>query len=338
MMTTSNDNNSNSGSGGGNSMSTTANAATSTTNTVTMVYLFTYPPMPHCMSASPFALKVESFLRVYKIPYELKYTLFGGSKSTIPYIRFNDSTNGEEINDTNLIIPRLMKEFHIDESTILTTEQMAVSHATLRMVEEHTMQYCFYYRYGLHIHDYYNVLDIPHRLFKSDTSWFGKLAMLIVPNMSSKYSMKKMKYRGLLDRFSNDEMWKFSFDDLQAISNYLGETKKWFHGGDSPTTIDCVLYGHLSQFLYIPLEYPQVKYIQEHCPNLIRYVDRFRDTYYPDFEEKCKEVEADMTIRPEKTASKKEKENNTSGWLSTVGTIAIVATVAIAAGIKFQKT
>ena len=281
-------------SGDSNSCDVNNNKMRRSDTVVQMVYLFTYPPMPHCMSASPFALKVESFLRVYNIPYELRYTLFGGSKSTIPYIRFNDEKVGEEINDTNLIIPRLMKEFNIDESKILSKEQLTVSHAVLRMVEEHTIQYCFYYRYALHIHDYYDVLDIPHRLFNSDTSFFGRLAMWIVPNMSSKYSMKKMKYRGLLDRFSDEEMWNFSFDDLQAISNYLGDTKLWFHGGDTPTAIDCVLYGHLSQFLYIPLDYPQTKYIREKCPNLIRYVDRFRDTYYPDFEEKCKEVEADI--------------------------------------------
>ena len=40
---------------------------------------------------------------------------------------------------------------------------------------------------------------------------------------------------------------------------YLGN--KTFLHGDTPTTIDCALFGHLAQFLYIPLEFPQV-YIQ----------------------------------------------------------------------------
>jgi len=42
------------------------------------------------------------------------------------------------------------------------------------------------------------------------------------------------------------------------IFRYLGN-KKFLHG-DTPTTIDCVIFGHLAQFLYIPMEFPQVSF------------------------------------------------------------------------------
>mmetsp|Transcript_9684 Transcript_9684/g.20825 ORF Transcript_9684/g.20825 Transcript_9684/m.20825 type:complete len:104 (+) Transcript_9684:604-915(+) len=44
------------------------------TTPVHKVYLFTFPPVPRVRNISPFSLKVESFLRLYDIPYEIEGT------------------------------------------------------------------------------------------------------------------------------------------------------------------------------------------------------------------------------------------------------------------------
>lgn len=80
-------------------------------------------------------------------------------------------------------------------------------------------------------------------------------------------------------------MDQFSFDDLEAISKILG--KKKFLFGDKPTTIDCTLFGHLAQFIYLPLAFPQKEFINKECPNLAEFVDRMRDTFWPDWKEMC---------------------------------------------------
>ena len=50
-------------------------------------------------------------------------------------------------------------------------------------------------------------------------------------------------------------VWDQASQDLQALSTLLGD-KQYFHR-DSPTTIDCMIFGHLAQFLYIDIGFPQ---------------------------------------------------------------------------------
>jgi len=73
------------------------------TTPVHKVYLFTFPPVPRVRNISPFSLKVESFLRLYDIPYEMVPTFTFSSKGQMPYIRLN-SIDGMEIPDSNVII------------------------------------------------------------------------------------------------------------------------------------------------------------------------------------------------------------------------------------------
>ena len=64
-----------------------------------------------------------------------------------------------------------------------------------------------------------------------------------------------------------------SFKDLKAISDLLNN--KDYLLGKSPTTVDCVLFGHLAQFLYIDIGFPQKTYLEQNCPNLVSKSDIF---------------------------------------------------------------
>ena len=70
-----------------------------------------------------------------------------------------------------------------------------------------------------------------------------------------------------------------------AISNILDSKK--FLLGDEPTTIDCTLLGHLAQFLFIDIGFPQKKFLDENCGNVVEYVDRMLDRFWPDWKEQC---------------------------------------------------
>jgi hypothetical protein len=55
--------------------------------------------------------------------------------------------------------------------------------------------------------------------------------------------------------------WYFSsilfylLQDLEALSVLVGD-KPFFHGA-APTSVDCAIFGHLAQFLYIDIGFPQ---------------------------------------------------------------------------------
>jgi hypothetical protein len=34
-----------------------------------------------------------------------------------------------------------------------------------------------------------------------------------------------------------------------------------------------LLFGHLAQFLNIPMDFPQKQYMMDHCDNVVRYID-----------------------------------------------------------------
>jgi glutathione S-transferase len=246
-----------------------------------VVYLHTFLTSPHVYNISPFAIKVESFLRLNSIPYEMVYTMKFGSKGQIPYVILN----GEEICDSNVIIPKLKDYFKTDrDAAALTPEQRACDHAVMRMLEEHTAQIGFYYRYGLHMDEFFEALDVPTRMFHADTSCKGATIAAFWRNFQPGMTKKKMRFRGLAQH-SDHELWKFSADDFKALSDLLSE-KKYFHG-DQASTIDCVVFAQLSQFLFIPIQFPQTAFLNSECINLIAFVHRFRDSFWPDWDKLC---------------------------------------------------
>lgn len=68
-----------------------------------MVYIVQFPVSPKIRTISPFALKLETWLRLKKIKYEPIYSLKFSQKGQIPYIELN----GEQIPDSNQIIKTL---------------------------------------------------------------------------------------------------------------------------------------------------------------------------------------------------------------------------------------
>lgn len=241
------------------------------------VILFSFPRSPRVRNISPFALKVESFLRMHNIPFESIGTFkFSPKKGQMPYIRLNCRENGPLVADSNFIIQFLSKKLGIDEveKTLLTKEQTATSHAFTRMIEEHTTQIGFYYRYALNM-DGFRAAVLPDGWFRS---WMVSFIFPLVMPMAFK---KKNKYVSF-GRHSDEEKWTISCQDIQSISDYLGEKRFMF--GDEPTTLDCTLFGHFAQFLYIPLNFPQKIYIHENCDNIVKYMNRFKELYWKDWD------------------------------------------------------
>jgi glutathione S-transferase len=242
------------------------------------IFVYTFPSVPHVVSISPFALKLESYMRINKIAYEPIYGMKFSSKGMIPYVRLDNSDDGEEIADSNVVLARLKAEQaeNADTDAHLTPEQKAMTHSLTRMLEEHTAQIGFYYRYGLHMPEFVEALEIEDRFgTESVKRW--------LPNQPD-LTKTKMKMRGLT-RHSDDELWQFCNDDLQAVSDYLGDKPYMF--GNTPSTADCVVFGHVSQLLWIPIDFPMQTYLKEKCPNVVDFMHRFREEFWPDWDELC---------------------------------------------------
>ncbi|EDO42403.1 predicted protein [Nematostella vectensis] len=83
---------------------------------------------------SPFCLKLECFLRMAKIPYEIDTSLVFSSKKKFPWIEYK----GTKMADSQFCIEYLSQEFGVDLDSGLSPEQKAVSTSLRVMLEENT--------------------------------------------------------------------------------------------------------------------------------------------------------------------------------------------------------
>ena len=86
-------------------------------------------------------------------------------------------------------------------------------------------------------------------------------------------------------RLDPDEVMELSFRDLDVLSVMLAD--KPYLLGEEVTSLDCTVFGHLTQFLFIDINFPQEKYLREKCPNLVNLVERIKLEIWPDWEEMC---------------------------------------------------
>jgi len=237
-----------------------------------IVYLVQFPVSPYIRSISPFALKLETYFRLKNVPYEPVYSQKFSTKGQTPYIELN----GKQIPDSNQIIQELEKRGIANPDEFLNPSEKAVNHLATVAIENHTCLASLHWRYGFNMPEFYEKLMEPFFV----KVWSLQVFRYLVP----RGMLLRTKLHGL-GRHSLDEVAEFSYQDLDALSILLGD--KLFFNGDSPTTVDCTIFGHLVQFVYLPLDIPQKLYIKEKCPNLAKFVDRMRETFWPDWTQMC---------------------------------------------------
>ena len=94
---------------------------------------------------SPFALKLETFLRMAGIKYVVDTEEPQGARGKCPWI----TINGVEMSDSELIIDYLTKHFNRPIKEELSPSQHAIGRAVQVMLDEHTILAVAYKRYVL---------------------------------------------------------------------------------------------------------------------------------------------------------------------------------------------
>lgn len=102
-----------------------------------IVVLHQMPPNYRVLSVSPPCLKLETYLRMNKIPYESEYSFNMSSKGKVPWIEYN----GSAVADSNFIIRFLNQEFQFDPDAHLSVVEKAMAHSMLVTLQENTYWY-----------------------------------------------------------------------------------------------------------------------------------------------------------------------------------------------------
>jgi len=220
-----------------------------------------------CPNLSPFALKVESFLRLTGIKYVVDTDAPFGPKGKCPWITLNRIDTA----DSEFILERLVNEFGIDlESHLSKTEKASAEMA--RIVAEEQLFWCvIYWRYWL---------DQCTSFLKSQTAMFSGLGKYIFLKFITKSIRKKADAHGI-GRHSEEEIFLITQKTLQILSDYLGPQS--FFGGSHPCKADCAIFGQLSQLMW---NAPDSKYedlMKVNFPRLANYCKTMKDRLFPDW-------------------------------------------------------
>ncbi|KAK7082017.1 hypothetical protein SK128_002002 [Halocaridina rubra] len=232
-----------------------------------VVVLHSFPRGKFCPNLSPFVVKLETYLRMAAIPYELDTVEPIGPKGKCPWI----TLNGEEIADSQLIMEKLSKLYGKNFSTHLSEEQKALALSMRIMIEEHFLWCLILWRYIIDEgRSFFNGMIVP-KVFH------------VVFFLLKRYLKKACHMQGI-GRHSYEEIEEMGRKDLAALSSWLGD--KPFFMGEKPTEVDCAIFGMLSQIQWNSAGSPYLHMLESDFVNLSAYCLRVKEKFWPDWN-KC---------------------------------------------------
>lgn len=231
-----------------------------------MIKLYQFAPAWDVPNLSPFCVKVETYLKMAGLPYEVFDAIPPKApKGQLPFIE----DNGKRIGDSQFIIEYLKQTYGDSVDGHLTPAERAVSNAMQRLIENHLCWAFVFARWG-----------------KRDENWaenkraiFGKLPPVVrslVPVLARRHMLKEMRGHGM-GRHTEAEIYLLGRRDLDALSDYLDQ-KPWFMG-EKPTTLDASAFGLLANILWCPIESPLKEHLST-LTNLTAFCERVRERYY----------------------------------------------------------
>ncbi|MGB8700861.1 MAG: Tom37 metaxin N-terminal-like domain-containing protein, partial [Thermosynechococcaceae cyanobacterium] len=183
-----------------------------------MITLYQFEPAWGLPNASPFCLKLETYLRMAKLPFECVYDadLQKAPKGKMPYI----SDKGKIIADSNFIIAYLKETYGDPLDAHLSRSERAVMVAMQRLIEE-----------NLYWAGVYSRWQVPQNWPVTKAAFFDGFPPVlrwIIPIIARKQTLKNLDGQGM-GKHSESEVYTIGKTDLTALSDFLDD-KPFFMG------------------------------------------------------------------------------------------------------------
>lgn len=234
-----------------------------------MITLYQFAPTWGIPNLGQFNVKVETYLRMTKLPYQVIETMpLKGPKGKLPFIE----DDGHKVADSHFILEYLKDKYNVPLDEGLNAEQHAIMIAMQRLLEEHL------YWVGMYA-----------RWLYTDKNWqinkkaiFGGLPPVIRDIAALIYRrliIGKQIYGQGMGRHKSHDIFHLGKIDLDAISAFLAD--KPYFMGDKPTSLDASAFGILINTVRSPIESP-VKDYGLTLKNLPVYCDRMMGEFFPE--------------------------------------------------------
>lgn len=231
-----------------------------------MLTLHQPPPAWGLPNISPFCVKLETYLRMTRRPYQVALpSVRLGPKGKVPYIVDGDTVMG----DSSLIIDYLVRTYGDPLDGALDARQRALGHAVRGMVEEH-----LYFAVGTL--RWSNPDAWPHL-----RSAFRPMLPPVIGGLILRGVRRSMAAKARaqgIGRHSRDEILGLVAADLDALDALL--VGPYVHGA-AATSLDAMLYGFLVQLAYVPWDSAEKRLVHAR-PRLIEYAERMKAAFWAD--------------------------------------------------------
>ncbi|MBO6826679.1 MAG: glutathione S-transferase family protein [Sneathiella sp.] len=217
------------------------------------------------MQPSPFGLKLETWMRMNKLPYEVSFSATKmGPKGKVPFVTTPDLCLG----DSEIIIDLFQKQQQIKGEENLPPDLQAKGILIRRLIEDHFYFILVYSRWA-----------DPDGWPAFRDLLFADVPGLIRGMLSRRLQKRVIKYlkdQGVA-RHSKDEIYQMADHDLQTLSVILGERPYFL--ADRATLTDASVYGLLANIYFPPTRGHLFELFQKY-PNLAAYCDRMKSEFW----------------------------------------------------------
>lgn len=229
---------------------------------------------PRCFKSpnfSPYCLKLETFLRAYKLNYvvEEEFALKGPTKQA-PWMTFNGVNTG----DSQVCIKLLADKFKINYNAGLTEGEESVSEAFRALIEDRLIPMLALERFAFFKWDDYK--DISQPLFPPIMQFASNF---IWGRMGA--GMKKAN--GPVGKLTEEQLANRAYINLKTLSQYLGNKKFFF--GDDMTLLDMIVFGYATQILVNTPASSKMRQKAESFENLVQHHQTMKKTVFPDWDD-----------------------------------------------------
>jgi glutathione S-transferase len=222
-----------------------------------MIELYGFAPVWGLADLSPFVMKVDTYLRLARLPYKLvpfsMETMTASPKGKLPYI----VDGKEKVADSSFIVEYCQSKYGDRLDAELTDAQRATGHATVRMLEENLYWVLVAERWRdstAAVDDYPVMAGAPPEMVRT-----------VVETM-----MAELRGHGM-GRHTAAEVARIGTSDLAALSGILGEGP--FLLGKSLSSFDASAYSFVAHFVQAGYD-SAMKRVVQGTPNLMRYWER----------------------------------------------------------------
>lgn len=232
------------------------------------ITLFQFPQTGNIPNLSPFCMKVETYLRMCKIPYQVKESMNPrkAPRKKFPYIQYGDQI----LSDSSLIIARLEADSDTPLNHHLDAQQRAETLCVQRMLEDHFYWTMVYSRWC-------SKAGWP-KWSASFRKKFPPIINTLILSFIKNKAVKQLNAQGM-GRFDDETVHDFSLEDLSALNIKIGNRAYYFN--NQPSTLDAIIYSFLASCLAATWHLPMKEYILVHHP-LKNYVNNLQARYFPE--------------------------------------------------------